>query len=153
MGTREGPRMSEYFQTLFPGLQTTPFRVTSPADRKNNCIAWAANGASDWWWPEGKAPDAIWPGSAAREVTLSAFTAAFLTIGYVVGGDESLEPGFEKVALFADAAGMPTHAARQLPAGAWTSKLGNAEDIEHELRALEGEIYGAVVLILKRPLP
>ena len=74
--------------------------------------------------PEGKAPDAVWPDSAAREVTLSAFTAAFSTIGYVVGGDEALEPGFEKVALFADAAGMPSHAARQLPSGAWTSKLG-----------------------------
>lgn len=105
-----------------------------------------------WWWPEGNAPGAVWPDSAAREVTLSAFTAAFSTIGYVVGGDESLEPGFEKVALFADAGGMPSHAARQLPSGAWTSKLGHAEDIEHELHALEGEIYGAVALILKRPL-
>jgi hypothetical protein len=152
MGTGKGSCMSEHLQTLFPRLQTTPFRVTSPAEHKYNCIAWAANDTSDWWWPEGQAPDAVWPGSAAREVTLSAFTAAFLTIGYVVGGDESLEPGFEKVALFTDAAGMPTHAARQLPSGAWTSKLGNAEDIEHELRALEGEIYGAVALILKRRL-
>jgi hypothetical protein len=59
----------------------------------------------------------------------------------------------EKVALFADPAGIPTHAARQLASGQWTSKLGQAEDIEHELRALEGEIYGVVALILKRPLP
>ena len=145
--------MSEYLQTLFPGLQTTPFRVTSPADRKYNCIAWAANDVGDWWWPQGMALNAVWPGSAAREETLSAFTTAFSTIGYVVGGAESLEPGFEKVALFADAAGVPTHAARQLPSGAWTSKLGNAVDIEHELHALEGEVYGTVVLILQRPLP
>ncbi len=61
--------------------------------------------------------------------------------------------GFEKVALFVDAAGMPTHAARQVNSGAWTSKLGNSEDIEHELRALEGDIYGTVRLILKRRLP
>ena len=46
--------------------------------------------------------------------------------------------------------GIPTHAARQLRSGRWTSKLGQAEDIEHELRALEGAIHGAVVLILKR---
>jgi hypothetical protein len=51
--------MSEYLQTLFPGLRTTLSRVTSPADRKYNCIAWAANDASDWWWPEGKAPDVV----------------------------------------------------------------------------------------------
>lgn len=41
---------------------------------------------------------------------------------------------------------------RQLPTGRWTSKLGQAEDIEHDLRALEGEIYRAVALILKRPV-
>jgi hypothetical protein len=113
--------MSEYLQALFPGLRTKPFRVTSPADRKYNCIAWAANDTSDWWWPERNAPDVVWPDSAPREVSLSAFTDAFLAIGYIVGGDDSLEPGFEKVALFADAAGMPSHAARQLPSGAWTS--------------------------------
>lgn len=56
MGTGQGARMSEYLQTLFPGLRTTPFRVTSPANRKYNCIAWAANDAGDWWWPEGDAP-------------------------------------------------------------------------------------------------
>ncbi len=144
--------MSDYLKTLFPGLRTTPFRVTSPADSKYNCIAWAADDTSAWWWPAGKAPTAVWPDSAAREITLNAFTAAFITIGYVVADDELLEPGFEKVALFADAAGIPSHAARQLPSGAWTSKLGNAEDIEHELSALQGEIYGAVALILKRPL-
>ena len=140
--------MSEQLQTLFPGLRATPFRITSPADRKYNCIAWAANDATDWWWPDGKAPDAVWPESAARELTLSEFMGAFSEIGYVVGGDESLERGFEKIALFVDVAGTPTHAARQLPSGAWTSKLGNAADIEHDLRALEGEIYGAVALIL-----
>jgi hypothetical protein len=60
------------------------------------------------------------------------------------------EPGFEKVALFADASGMPQHAARQLATGRWTSKLGRMEDIEHALRDLEGGIYGSVVLLLKR---
>jgi hypothetical protein len=55
--------------------------------------------------------------------------------------------------LFADAASVPTHAARQLRSGAWTSKLGISEDVEHELRALEGEIYGVVALILTRPIP
>ena len=151
MGTGKGHCMSAHLLTLFPGLRTTPFRVTSPAAHKYNCIAWAANDASDWWWPEGK--DAVWPDSATREKTLSAFTAAFLTIGYLVAGDESLEPGFEKIALFADSAGVPTHAARQFPSGAWTSKLGYAEDIEHELHALEGDNYGVVSLILRRPLP
>ena len=46
---------------------------------------------------------------------------------------------------------MPTHAARQFPGGRWTSKLGPAEDIEHELEELAGPLYGEVVLILRRP--
>jgi len=29
-------------EQLFPGLQITPYLVTSPRDRKYNCIAWAA---------------------------------------------------------------------------------------------------------------
>ena len=41
-------------------------------------------------------------------------------------------------------------AAGRLPSGKWTSKLGSLEDIEHELRDLEGRHYGRVQLILKR---
>lgn len=66
---------------------------------------------------------------------------------------EELETGFEKVALFADADGFATHAARQLNNGRWTSKLGELEDIEHALRDLEGVEYGTVVLVMKRPAP
>jgi hypothetical protein len=145
--------MSEHLQAILPGLRTTPFRVTSPADQKYNCIAWAANDAIHWWWPVGDAPPLVWPPAVPREVTLDTFAAAFLTLGYISGADESLEPGLEKVALFADGTGTPTHAARQLAAGRWTSKFGQAEDIEHELHALEGDIYGTVATILKRPLP
>ncbi|MCI0364369.1 MAG: hypothetical protein L0219_10830 [Phycisphaerales bacterium] len=47
------------------------------------------------------------------------------------GMNIELEPGLEKVALFADSF-YYTHAARQLPTGPWTSKLGKAEDIEHD---------------------
>jgi hypothetical protein len=44
-----------------------------------------------------------------------------------------------------------THAARQLPSGAWTSKLGDWEDIEHNaLSGLESSFYGRVSIILKR---
>jgi len=60
-----------------------------------------------------------------------------------------LEEGFERIAIFAILA-QPTHAARQLENGRWTSKLGRAVDIEHELDALEGTDYGKVTQILKR---
>jgi hypothetical protein len=84
-------------------------------------------------------------------VTLDAFLTAFATLGYVPADSEAHEPGQEKVALFVSVDGTPTHAARQLSDGRWTSKLGRAEDIEHALRDIEGEIYGAVARVLKRP--
>jgi hypothetical protein len=48
---------------------------------------------------------------------------------------------------------VPKHAARQLPNGRWTSKLGVSEDIEHALHDLTGLIYGSVALVFKRLTP
>lgn len=145
--------MNDPLEASFPGLAKSPFRYTSPIDRFYNCIAWAAGINHVWWWPDGDPPRFEWPASAPRQVAMNAFIAVFQTVGYAVAdnADESLEPGIEKVAMFADADGFPKHAARQLPTGQWTSKLGEAEDIEHELRALEGDLYGTVVVFLKRP--
>ncbi len=126
-----------------------PLRITGSATDTYNCIAWAANDTSKIWWPVG---GAYWPAGVPAEETISAFTAMFGTLGYVVGADEALEPGSEKVALFANAYDVPTHAARQLASGLWTSKIGELEVIEHELRALEGKEFGAVVVVLTRHL-
>jgi hypothetical protein len=87
-----------------------------------------------------------------REMTIPSFQAAYALFGYGICESEQVEPGFEKVALFADPQGSPTHAARQLPSGRWTSKLGAMEDIEHDLHDLEGTAYGSVVLVMKRPV-
>jgi hypothetical protein len=81
---------------------------------------------------------------------MESFRLALGHLGYIEESNETLVPGFEKIAVFADDDGVPTHAARQLSSGAWTSKLGQAEDIQHPLRSLEGEIYGKVAIILKR---
>jgi hypothetical protein len=137
---------------VFPGLQTSSYRVTSPATRDYNCIAWAAGDTAHWWWPDVDPDnDAIfWPAGVPLEESLDTFVTAFATLGYAPCGGEAPEPGFERVALFARA-GIPTHAARQMPSGRWTSKLGPGEDIEHDLHALSGEVYGTMVQVLKRP--
>jgi hypothetical protein len=121
-------------------------------DDKYNCIAWAAGDTKNWWWPDevSEPESGHWPSGVPRLETLEVFRAAFATLGYLVCDHDQLEAGFEKVALFA-LAGVPKHAARQLPNGRWTSKLGPMEDIEHSLHDLEGNAYGAVVLVMKRP--
>jgi hypothetical protein len=143
--------MVAHLEALFPGLRGSAYAVTSPSDDSYNCIAWAADEKRRWWWPD--PPQRYWPAGVLREESVTAFQEAFAALGYVVCVDEELEAGFEKVALFADADGFPTHAARQLASGRWASKLGELEDIEHTLHDLAGVEYGSVVLVLKRPLP
>ena len=62
------------------------------------------------------------PGVACEE-TIAAFLAVITRLGYESCDNEALEQGVEKVALFATPDGEPTHAARQLVNGRWTSKL------------------------------
>lgn len=133
----------------FPRLGRTNYSLTSPDSVEYNCVAWAAGDTSRFWWPFER-PLAYWPPGVDRRVELEAFVEAFKSIGYEECADGNLEAGCEKVALFADANGVPTHAARQLPGGRWTSKLGQAEDIEHNIYGLEGGAYGEVTCYVKR---
>jgi hypothetical protein len=146
--------MVEHIELAFPALRGRVYQVSSPPTRKYNCIAWTAGDTTNWWWPDAPAqPDSsFWPAGVPREETLNAFRQVFVTLGYAVCDDERLESGYEKIALFA-LLDVPKHAARQLPNGRWTSKLGGMEDIEHELHDLTGMAYGSVVVVMKRPLP
>jgi len=135
----------------FPALLNSGYGITSPAEKDYNCIAWAAGDATAWWEPD---PQYIcfWPANIPRVYTLEAFVKAFETLGFAQCQDARCEDGFEKVTIYVSSDGIPTHAARQLSSGMWTSKLGNSEDIEHRsLEVLEGSIYGAVAIVLKRP--
>jgi hypothetical protein len=141
--------MSALLESYFGNLQNSRYSVTSPQDDFYNCIAWAARETHRRWWPIG----AYWPISL-REETVACFILAFETLDYRVCLDGRLERGFEKVAIYSDSSNTPTHMARQLHSGVWTSKCGNLEDLEHEnLDAVGGDPgYGSVVVFMKRPL-
>ena len=109
--------MVEHIKALLPRLQTASFLVTSLPDLDYNCVAWAAGVADAWWWPLENPEEAHWPDGVPRVRTLEAFRAAFATLGYSVCSSEELEAGFEKVALFADVLGLPTHAAAAIVEG------------------------------------
>jgi len=123
----------------------------SDSDPRYNCIAWAASDTSNWWWPDDPVIGyGYWPPSVVRALTIEAFIAAFNTRGFVVCLDGSLENGFEKIAIFADHNSEPTHAARQLPDGVWTSKFGDFEDVRHvDLACIEGPLYGQVSVYMR----
>jgi hypothetical protein len=94
-----------------------------------------------------------WLPGVEREWSMSAIRKLFEKVGYKQESDNtSLEQGYEKVAFFLEIDGSPSHFAKQLPDGRWSSKLGSAHDIAHNtLEDLEGEdAYGTRGLILKR---
>ena len=134
-------------ESAFPLLKVDGYKVTSSKNKDYNCIAWAA-GISDAWWDP--APGYMWPPGAPREYTMQALILAYQAIGFVICKGDKLDPGFDKIAVYGDAAGW-THAARQLPSGKWTSKLGQSEDIEHNTpEGVVSMAYGSVVSIMKR---
>ena len=142
----------EAIEGVFPNLVASGYRMTSPATQDYNCIAWAAGVDSAWWWPD-EFHFAFWPVTVPRTVTLDAFLAAYETLGYIACADGQVEYGYEKIALYGDKNQQPTHAARQVHSGKWTSKLGPSEDIEHNtVEALHGDHYGGVLKFMKRPL-
>lgn len=104
------------------------------------------------WWPSPH-PRYYWPDGLPLVDTIENFVVAFGAQNFLVCEHPDLEPGYEKVAIYAKD-GRPTHMARMLPNGRWSSKLGDMWDIEHKtLGGLEDSDYGLVAKLLKRPIP
>ncbi len=137
----------EFARDALPNLRAHNYRITSPTTWEYNCIAWALGITDAWWWP---APGRYWPENVPREESVEAFLTMFATQRYSSCSSVDVEAGVEKIALYT-ADSIPTHAARQLANGWWTSKLGPSFDIEHaNLEAVGGGVYGASVVILSR---
>lgn len=143
------------YQLPFPNLVQGEYRVTSPEDDKYNCISYAADDNA-LWWTHGERTTLkgfYWPPGAMHGDQLGALISCFECIGYSICNNDSVEKGYDKVALYADKQGNWTHAAKQLPDGSWTSKLGEGVDIIHDnLEGVSGRLYGHVACFMKRPI-
>lgn len=137
---------------MHPRLTIEGYTITSPETLNYNCIAWGANVDTAWWWPDSQ-NQAYWPPGVARVETVSAFKQAYRTVGFVNCSDGNLVEGTEKIAVYVNSRNVPTHAARQLPSGEWTSKLGRCHDITHTLAGLEDNFYGSVGFFMQRRTP
>ncbi|GAA3809346.1 hypothetical protein GCM10023083_50110 [Streptomyces phyllanthi] len=143
-------------EQYFPGLKEVSYRLTSPQDTRYNCIAWAAGDSTRWWEPSGMGghywPSGLPTGKFNGAYNVSWYVEAFKRCGYQACDTEAPERGFGKVAIFSKG-GDGSHAARQIPDGQWASKLGRSEDIVHgTLASIEGETYGNVFCLLRKPL-
>jgi hypothetical protein len=139
----------EHLESLFPGLGGSGYTVTSSEDIHYNCVAWATGDTDRWCWPD---EDSYWPEGVAREETVAAFAAVYGEFGFVQCEDALGEEGYEKIAIFAAPDGLPTHVAKQLPSGLWSSKLGQLQDIQHRLEDLAGSVYGHCARFMRREI-
>jgi hypothetical protein len=137
--------------SVFPKLQSSPHRVTSPKTPDYNCIAWAAGEKTRFWAPI-LADEYYWPTEIPSVVTVETITEAFESLDYSVCEDGGDEAGYEKIAIYAKPSGEPTHASKQVNKDKWSSKLGKDVDIEHEIDALNSDFYGQPVIFMKRPI-
>ena len=136
---------------LFPNLAGSLYELTGEPSDEYNCIAWALGISFQNW--DCFDPDGYWPPSLPRDHWIGTVMQLFANEGFEVSEGDSLEPGYEKIALYAFV-GQFTHVARKLQDGRWTSKLGNRETITHPSPAnLAGGIYGNVHCIMRRDLP
>ncbi len=141
------------FREFFPNLSDENLHPdVSPQDSTYNGIAYSVSRREKdrYWWPDALG-DYYWPSSIPREETTEAFLTMYSSLNYKHCKSSELEEGIEKVAIYVDATGTPTHAARQAEDGYWESKIIHAEDIRHATpQCLEGEIFGKVWMILCR---
>jgi hypothetical protein len=134
-------------RTAFPHLGAE-FEVLGPASKTYNCIAWTINVTDHW----------VWPGRKDQPATVSDFDTLYGQHGYrrVSGLNYQRVAGVEKIVLYgkskADGTTEPTHGARQLSDGSWSSKLGQLPLIRHlEPTDLDGSAYGVPVALYTRP--
>lgn len=144
-------QLKEWLERDYPNLKLTGYEVTSSDTIDYNCVAWAMGETDTWWWPIPE-HESYWLPHVPRQETLEAFIQLFNKVGYEICLTPIYENNFQKIAIYV-LNEKPTHVARQLNNGKWTSKLGSNEDIiHHELQGLEGEKYGKVTIIMKRKI-
>lgn len=138
------------YKKFFPNICDVQNKKTSEATSTYNCIAWAFEESHRIWWP---CKRGYWPTSFDSLTVAEAFDKWFAEDGWEETKDATVEPDVKKIALYM-LNGDPTHAARQLSTGLWTSKLGwdpsFGIDLSHQLADLDGPSYGQFTKIYKK---
>lgn len=144
-------RAKTEIQQDFPNLKSDEFDITSRINFCYNCFAWAAGYDHVLMQPSNHTMYHWLTGEIGE--TLDNFEKQFQLLGFEKTDSDKCEEEIEKAAFYVKD-GIVLHASRQLENGWWASKLGQmGEDIEHKtLKGLEGEEYGQVEMIMKRPV-
>lgn len=143
----------EYY---FPKLSGGGYSIQSPEDPNYNCVAFAVgNPTRMWQWMPRPTGGFYWPPGIDGDGSIDDWMKVFTIHGYRPCENGKFEKGLEKVALYLDADGEPSHVARQdITTGKWISKLGKGHDIDHIsldlLAGVERHEYGRVARFMSR---
>src|SRR5437588_290819 len=138
---------NQYYKLDIPNLDQTEYQKTSEPTSSYNCIAWVLDRSDIWIDPT---EEYDWPEDVERGYTTGSFIELFKKYGFEICDGATLESGYLKIAIYHDNLNHFHHVAKQLSSGKWTSKLGENEDIEHELSGLEGEYYGSPKIFMRK---
>ncbi len=134
--------MFNEMEGLLPNLAGSGYEVTAETTGEFNCIAWDLGITAQRW--DCDSPASYWSPSLPRNQEVRTIMRLFADEGFRLCENDLLEPGFDKIAIYAFAG--------QLENGFWTSKIGNRETITHlRLADLSGGAYGSVHCIMRRP--
>ncbi len=153
----------DHLERKFPKLKADGGKKVSEPAIPYNCLSWSAKRTREYRFePKPQEAWERWPDGLPDDYSLESFIMLFENLGYkrCHDLDASFDLFYKKVAIYAAFGiyGEPrwefTHVADQLHSGAWTSKLGYGEDIQHNTpHSLEGnseDEYGKIYQILKR---
>jgi len=139
-------------EELFPALAVFGYKILSRPTDRYDCVAWAAGDTTRWWWPDLKGKR-YWPENVERKRTLDVFKKVFENLGYFICDNGNFEEGYDKIAIYVNENGKPTHVTRQFWKNVWISKIGEWELVEYyNVNALYDGICGDIAVFMKRPI-
>jgi hypothetical protein len=135
----------EGWSRSFPNLGKE-WEILAPATPKYNCISHTIGVYHRWEWPH----------KPGKDATVADFDQLYGKYGYrrISTLDYSFDPRVQKIVLYGVQKGgtwAPTHGARMLADGTWTSKLGKGPLIRHKTPdSVNGEGYGRPIAVYIR---
>jgi hypothetical protein len=143
-------------RAFFPKLAVGEYKSVSQANPRYNCLAFVCGDERHWWEAGRHGGRYYWPPDATPSTTIAVISEIFTSDGYEPTDNKTIEPEYEKVAIYASLDDMEFSHIAKCDGRVWKSKLGKGQDIEHySLAVLEGDQgdeYGIVERILRRRL-
>jgi len=153
----------DLIEMLFPGLKKQAYTITDGPTPllihlktchiianpyAYNCIGWSLCSIFNGWF---QPPSNLL--QAAPKLQLKWFDQFYAAKNWKISKNCKPEKGVRKIALYCNAKGYPSHAAKQIEDDWWESKLGQGHRVVHPgTGSLEGEQYGKVTRCYEKDL-